>query len=669
MELIDQQVINDNKEIYATIQHELLKAESQIILATGWFTDEDLFNILSDKLEQHVSIEIIIADNQDNEKLDFEQLVAKGASVYKIKSNGYGTMNQKFCVIDKRIALHGSYNWSVNAKKNNHESIISTNHRETINSLIENFNTIKQGIIEQKSTPAINYTITVTDPEVPEEGPLNQPLKAETEFQKVLDSMIAAEIGNFDRKMLREQGFLRCSANNGDHQVLHKAFDTLYSVFINDIDVIDDKKKRLITKIEEYRIKSQDALGKQCEIQVNGLERESAVAKNNLEIKTIHLSAEIESATKSIKEISENKMPPVEKENSELDKQIKETEHASVKPIFKWYEFIPAIIFNLALLCYLLIFYSSAAYILLFSVEDAKIQEAQNIPVAPAQIFNPEALTQVLDKTGTASFFIFLFVFIPLAFAIVDHFVSPKWKFTVAVLSFIFGIVVLDGTIAYKVTEAVYASNYAQGNVDVPWKANMVFTDTNFYLVFVFGASGLLLFKLTFKKLMNVFEERSPDIIARRNQLKAKHLREEMSVNSNKLLILREHTSSLEINVTKLRAEIKQTDIELRDLPIRLNQELQLKRTQLLKDSENIDRIAAIYTMHIQSDKLPVTIDALKDRMNIFLEGWNDFLHKEYAVAKATLKTTQAAEVAAKWQNEKLSSNKIDNRIKIFQDV
>ncbi|RAJ83153.1 phospholipase D-like protein [Chitinophaga dinghuensis] len=669
MELIDQHVINDNKEIFAKIQHELHHASSEILLATGWFTDEDLFNILSEKLDQGISIEIIIADNQDNEKLDFNQLAVKGANVYKIRMNGYGVMNQKFCVIDKRIALHGSYNWTVNAKKNNHESIISTNHRETIDTLIKNFNEIKEKINEQKEDHAPDNVATTVVPQQPIKVLERPPLKVETEFENVLDSMIAAEVKSFDRKLLREHGFERCSANNGDHQVLYKAFDTLYSVFINEIDAIDDKKRRLIAKIEEFKAISQSKLEKEHELTVNFLEQESSDSKANLEVKGIRLSAEISSATQSIKEIKESKIPYSEKENAVLDKQIKVAEQESVRPKFKWFEFIPVVFFNIALFSYSLIFYSSAAYILLFGVEDAKLQQAQNIPTAPAQVFNPEALSLAMNKTGTAAIFIFLFVCIPLAFASVDHFVKPQHKKLVAILGFVFGILVLDGAIAYKVAQAVHEMNYAQGNVNVPWSANMVLSDTNFYLVFVFGAFGLVLFKLAFKKLINIFEERNPDIIAQRNQLRIKHLSEEMILNSGKIMQLEASMMLIEKDILQLKAGVQQTDIELRELPVRLNQELQKKRVQLLRDVESIDRIAAIYTMHIQSDNLPISIDALKDRINVFLEGWNDFLHKEYAIAKATNKTTQAAEVAARWQQENIHVRKIDKRVKIPQDV
>lgn len=662
METIEQQVINDNKEIFATIQNELVKAESEILIASAWFTDEVLFNILLNKLKEGLRVEVIIADNQENEKLDFDLLASKGALIYKIPNRGYGMMNQKFCVIDQKVALHGSYNWTVNAKKNNQESIISTNHAETISSLIGNFNNLKTKILEQNGQPGSTHAgETVFRSEKPKGIPIELPLKAGAEFEKVLDSMIAAEIGNFDRKLLREQGFDRCRANNGDHQVLHKAFDTVYSVFINDIDVIEDKKKRLITKIDEHRVKTMDNLTKSCELEIDHLQTESTLTLKNLGTEQTTLDAEVETTAKHIDDIKTIKIPFFEKQNTELDQQIKAAEREFIAPRFKWFEFIPLTIFNLGLLLYLFVFYSSAAYILLFSLADAKEAEAQGIPVAAAQIFNPEALNKALHKGNTAPLFIVLFVMIPLAFAVIDHLVNSKWlKITLSA----FGIIILDGAVAYKVTQAVYEVNYLRGNTNLPWHTSMAFADTNFYLVFVFGAFGLLLFKFAFKKLMRFFEDRDPDIHRQRNELLIKQLRGEIDQNTVKIMELKEEIASLEKKVIQLRSDLKLIVQEIGDLPLQLNRELQRRRGQLIADTATIDKIASIYTVHIQSDHLPISVDALKDRINVFLEGWNDFLYQEFAVLKANAKTAQAAEAASIWQNEKLQTNRIDKRVK-----
>jgi hypothetical protein len=663
MELIDQQVINDNKDIYAKIQIELLSAEFEILIATAWFTDEDLFNILERKLAEGVRIEIIVADNIDNEKLDFNILATKGAIVYKIPNRGYGTMNQKFCVIDKRIALHGSYNWTMNAKKNNQESIISTNHKDTIDALIENFERIKTNIIKGNEA-TLDKPVSAIKAENVKGIPVEVPVKVGAEFEKVLDSMIAAEVGNFDRKLLREQGFERCSANNGDHQVLHKSFDTLYSVFINDIDVIEDKKKRLIVKIDEHRVKNIDLLTKNCELRIGFVENETGLKRENLKRNRTNLEKEVDLQLKNIEELKVNQVSFIEAQNKELDQHIKSKEREAVTPKFKWFDFIPTVIFNAALLVYLFLFYSSAAYILLFSIADAKEAQLQGAVATEAQIFNPEAVVKALGKGGSAPYFIFLFVFIPLAAAVIDRFISGKWG---TLIGFLGGILVLDGAVAFKVSQSVYEVNYMQGNVNVPWRTPMAFTDTNFYLVFVFGAFGLLLFKFAFKKLMQIFEDRNPDILAQRNHLLIQHLREEMAGNHDKIMLLKDEVTGFEKSIIQLRADAKHADQELDYLPITLNQLLQKTKSQLIKDCDTIEKIAAIYTMHIQSDNLPISVDALKDRINVFLEGWNDFLHKEYSVVRAELKSAQAADVAIDWQTNKLKGNQIDKRVIINQ--
>ena len=489
---IDQQVIDDNKEIFATILAELKKAESEILIATAWFTDDELFAALLEKIAQGVHIEVIVADNQENEKLDFQLLVAKGALVKKIKNVGYGIMNQKFCVIDKRIALHGSYNWTVNAKKNNHESIIITNHQETVESLIRNFSNIKKRIIEVEGG-----AVAEDVPERPKPIPIAMPQRVDIEFEKVLDAMIAAEVGSFDRKLLRGQGYERCQSNQGNHQVLYKAFDTVYSVFINDIDVIDDKKKRLIARIEEHRIRTNDLLNQTSRLNIEHLEREHQLTQLKLQGQRTSLGAEIEIANKAAEGINNEKIPDLEKKKTIVEDQIKSIELETITPKIKWFELIPTSIFCLALLVYIFIFYSSAAYILLFSVADANEAKMAGSTIGTSvQVFNPLAVGKALHKGGTAPFFIFLFVFIPLAFAVMDAFVKERWK---QIASIFFGIFILDVAVAFKVAEAVHDVNYLSGNTVEKWHGSMAFTDTNFYLVFVFGAFGLLLFKVVLK--------------------------------------------------------------------------------------------------------------------------------------------------------------------------
>jgi len=122
-----QDTLSDTNAILQRIKHELSQSKQEILVAMAWFTDDELFDILIDKANQGVVVSVIVADHSDNEKLNFDLLnhIPTG-EVIKIKNVGYGMMHQKFCIIDRKIVINGSYNWSKNAK-NNHENVIVTN--------------------------------------------------------------------------------------------------------------------------------------------------------------------------------------------------------------------------------------------------------------------------------------------------------------------------------------------------------------------------------------------------------------------------------------------------------------------------------------------------------------------------------------------------------------
>ena len=655
---LEQEVLQNNKEIFARIVKELESADFEILIASAWFTDDELFDIVKRKAAQHVNIQLIIADNQENQKLNFEELIALGVSVTKIKSIGYGNMNQKFCVIDKRIALHGSYNWSVNARKNNHESIIVTNHTETVASLINTFNTINQKALLQ-SGEIIQEKALTAESKIEKH---NAKVHAISEFTKVLDSMIAAEIGNFDRIILGKQGYERSKFNNGDHQVLTKALDTVYSIFINELDVVDDKKRNLIAKIDEQEIISINVLEENLSLQLQTAEAEAENEVLNAKNKLINLKSDVEKNKQNIESININKIAFHEKTTNDLKEKVCNAQRDFISPNFKWYEFIPVMFANLCLLLYLFIFYSSACYILLFAVEDSKAAKDAGLNPVPMEIFNPKALGLTIEKGGSGILFIFLFVSIPLFCALIKLFTKNLWAIGFMLL---FGILFVDTAIAYKVSSAIYQMKYLTGDTNEIWRIDMAYKDPNFYLVFLLGAFGLILLKFAFEKLTSIFDERNPDIATLKNDLLISQMQESIKLEEEKTILLKDEIYSItRINIS-LDAEYKITEILLTSIPSKLNLLKEIKKTDLITGKQHIKDIATIYKSHIGNDHLPISIDALRDRINIFLEGWNDYLHEHYSVSIAIEKSREAFDTAMDWQNEKMSGSQIDQRIKI----
>lgn len=114
------------EKIHKQIEIRLQESETSIRLAVAWFTDQRLFNIICEKAKNGVEVELIIATHEINQEsnIEFSKLKQSGGTIYWI-GTGYkyeALMHNKFCIIDNRVLITGSYNWTQKAKSN-HESI------------------------------------------------------------------------------------------------------------------------------------------------------------------------------------------------------------------------------------------------------------------------------------------------------------------------------------------------------------------------------------------------------------------------------------------------------------------------------------------------------------------------------------------------------------------
>lgn len=128
------------------ISTELSQAESSIYIAVAWLTNRDLFNILVDKAKSGVTVQLLLSNDEinQNSSLDFSRLKIGNSVAYLVGDGKSDLMHNKFCVIDRRVVITGSYNWSYKAEKNNHENIvITTDDFELADQFIAQFKQIR----------------------------------------------------------------------------------------------------------------------------------------------------------------------------------------------------------------------------------------------------------------------------------------------------------------------------------------------------------------------------------------------------------------------------------------------------------------------------------------------------------------------------------------------
>lgn len=115
------------EQLETQLIEELKKAKYTIWLAVAWFTNPKVYQVLIEKRNQGLSVQAIILDDEINTRCGLHET----PQVHTLKVPPYGPfknlMHQKFCIVDLKTVIHGSYNWTVKANYNNETLDIETN--------------------------------------------------------------------------------------------------------------------------------------------------------------------------------------------------------------------------------------------------------------------------------------------------------------------------------------------------------------------------------------------------------------------------------------------------------------------------------------------------------------------------------------------------------------
>jgi phosphatidylserine/phosphatidylglycerophosphate/cardiolipin synthase-like enzyme len=115
------------------ILREMGQAQSEILAAVYAFTNDDLARALVQARKRRVKVQVVLDHEFDRENKTSKGtfLSQNGVPVRRVsgsaRGNGNkdtGLMHQKFAVIDRRVVLTGSYNWTVSAEKLNDENLL-----------------------------------------------------------------------------------------------------------------------------------------------------------------------------------------------------------------------------------------------------------------------------------------------------------------------------------------------------------------------------------------------------------------------------------------------------------------------------------------------------------------------------------------------------------------
>lgn len=149
-----------DNDISERIAVEIAKAKKSIKCAIAWFTDAELEKLIG--LKSNLLDGIILNDDSINNKLSFGSFQSK---VF-YSDLEHGLMHHKFCIIDDKTLITGSYNWTTKARYYNKENIIIIEDEKIVKEFLKQYDELKENATQKKGSELNNINGEIENDEL-----------------------------------------------------------------------------------------------------------------------------------------------------------------------------------------------------------------------------------------------------------------------------------------------------------------------------------------------------------------------------------------------------------------------------------------------------------------------------------------------------------------------
>lgn len=158
-------------DIQSEILRQLRNARYSIKAAVAWLTDQEILQALTSKARDGVAVELILSkvslNDFDLNPFEFYSLQQAGGAVFQYGAADFregSVMHNKFVVIDFRVVITGSYNWTRQARRNE-ENIVVFKEEAQAELFVEQFESLKAnstvfGATDDETDLGIVFTCT-----------------------------------------------------------------------------------------------------------------------------------------------------------------------------------------------------------------------------------------------------------------------------------------------------------------------------------------------------------------------------------------------------------------------------------------------------------------------------------------------------------------------------
>ena len=129
----------ERRALEAAIGAELRNATKSIDVALFHFTSDRLVQALAERRRAGVAVRILL-DRLTSDDDFVRKLTAEGLDVRRVTPRGgEARFHHKYAVLDAKLVVTGSYNWTVLGDIANHENVVILRHEPSAKSFREDF--------------------------------------------------------------------------------------------------------------------------------------------------------------------------------------------------------------------------------------------------------------------------------------------------------------------------------------------------------------------------------------------------------------------------------------------------------------------------------------------------------------------------------------------------
>jgi PLD-like domain len=398
-------IVTNGSEIKQRILSEINNARQSIYLAMAWFTDRDIATAIIEAKNKGLTIDIILSSNVQNETV---KLMLKGANitVHAFETgDARGIMHHKFCLIDNKITINGSYNYSYNASNNNVENIHVSDNSETYSQLLSEFERLKYKIDNRID---VNSTIQPLETKIPKVQTINI---IDTFFQQLHNLVYSSsQINAEDYKKKGKDTSKECQGNIDIFKTEYSKIKEEIKAYATD-DSLSNKKSILTSNISSAYESTLTNLNAEKQEKVAEAIKNNELEKRQTSDKVVIVKQEKTLLESGNQNTGEKGLLQINKEIEKNKLERRALEQSFVVKKFWSVGTILVSFFLLIFVCYLSVFFASALYKMLF--ESDVIRGALEAGINPGlpKLVDANAIIKIFKQQG------FLFGFIALIFS------------------------------------------------------------------------------------------------------------------------------------------------------------------------------------------------------------------------------------------------------------